>query len=131
MKSNNATAINELIDHDASKIVLINLRDEWAYTEQELVDYGIPDSVEVYNISLFMDNLAAYGITNFTTPCMYSDIPCDESLLYDSYGHPASGWHKAFAEEMEIQYFAVPVPASIWLFGSALLGIAGLQRRGA
>jgi hypothetical protein len=54
-------------------------------------------------------------------------------VLSDNYGFVRPGTDGAitgiFSRSVDIQLTAVPVPAAIWLFGSGLIGLAGLVRR--
>ena len=56
----------------------------------------------------------------------------EQVVRINLYGENASGFHgKLGSVELTLRadVQAVPVPAAVWLFGSALAGIAGLSRR--
>lgn len=127
-KANIAQDIQDLIDHGADNIILVNNWGSQAYTPAELSSY-FPQYVSVIGLVEFLtiENLQAYGITNISTPCETQPTTCDSSLKWDTFNHPASGYHKAFAREMLVQFSSVPVPAAVWLFGSALCGLWGLR----
>jgi phospholipase/lecithinase/hemolysin len=82
----------------------------------------------VMNDALF-NGAGIYGITNVFTPCGSFPgsigISCNLSLFSDAL-HPSGRAHQLIGEAA----FAalVPVPAAIWLFGSAL-GVMGWMRR--
>lgn len=73
---------------------------------------------------------AAYGLTNVDDNCLATAIDpltgCDTHLFWDDL-HPTAAGHELIADAA----FAavVPVPAAAWLFGSALIGLAGIGRR--
>ena len=64
------------------------------------------------------DLLSALSVAEFNT------IFQDESLLYVK-----TNCHYYF-DKAELELKAVPIPASVLLFGSGLLGLIGLRRRG-
>jgi phospholipase/lecithinase/hemolysin len=81
-------------------------------------------------LQTIVDNPAAFGLTNVDDNCLATTgglgSACDGYLFWDDL-HPTADGHQLIADAA---YAAVvPVPAAAWLFGSALLGLAGLSRR--
>lgn len=122
---NRQAALQDLIAKGASNIVLINLPDPFRYSDADLQQY-VPQGVTIYDLYQVLYKLADYGVTDLTTPCRNTPSTCDYSMRWDGTGHPASGFHKAIA--LDLQATFVPVPAAAWLFGSAILGLVGLTR---
>lgn len=127
--SNRLAGMQRLIDNGASRIVVLSFdtQPNMYYTPEDIANY-VPTGVTVLDLSGLDYKLADYGVTNLTTPCFDNLAICDSSRLYD-YAHPASGLHRALAGEIEYQLTAVPLPASAWMFGSALVGLASMLRR--
>jgi hypothetical protein len=44
-------------------------------------------------------------------------------------GGEGFGFGDSYGYNLDASFAPVPVPAAVWLFGSALMGIAGLRRR--
>lgn len=122
---NRQRAMNDLIARGATKIVLVNLPSIWQYSSSDLQQY-VPSGVKVWNMMDVLSDLDTYGIDSTQRFCQLDPDTCDNALLWDG-THPASGLHKAFAQHM--QATLVPVPATVWLFGSALVGLVGVRRR--
>jgi hypothetical protein len=83
-------------------------------------DQNIPGTIRTQTRSGHAVNQAALG-ANDATQWVLSSVG-DIEGSYSVGGIIASPGHTSFAP-------AVPVPAAAWLFGSALVGIAGLSRR--
>jgi hypothetical protein len=103
--------------------------------------------VEQRNLDLASSDGAAYGQVNFIqdfgSPSMGIDADAGLGASLAFYelvkgGRTAQGqvnplagsWEFNFANgAAAVQYNAVPVPAAVWLMGSALLGMVGVSRR--
>jgi len=80
-------------------------------------------------------NPAGFGLTNVTEPCfdaaaLPSATLCanpDQYAFWDDI-HPTNTLHNQLAAEALLAVAPVPVPAAVWLFGSAL-GLLGWMRR--
>jgi len=75
-------------------------------------------------------NPALFGLTNVTDACLVGLTPCanpDEYAFWDDI-HPTNALHNLLAGEAQLIVAPVPVPAAVWLFGSAL-GLLGWMRR--
>ncbi len=75
-------------------------------------------------------NPGTYGLTNVTEMCFDIDAPSlclnpEDYAFWDSI-HPTAALHDILANQALAQI--VPVPAAVWLFGSAL-GLLGWMRR--
>ncbi len=82
--------------------------------------------VDVFTIlNDILANAGTYGITNTTDACLTGLTPCafpDEYAFWDAI-HPTRVLHSLLADSI-----VIPVPAAVWLFGSAL-GLLGWMRR--
>jgi outer membrane lipase/esterase len=79
---------------------------------------------------LVADPVAA-GLSNVTESCLAvtggaGGAICDQFLFWDDI-HPTAVGHQLIADAAFST--VVPVPAAAWLFGSALIGLAGVARR--
>ena len=75
-------------------------------------------------------NPAAYGITNLTTPCFDGTTVCanpSQFLFWDGI-HPTTSADAFLATQFDAAV-TTPEPASILLFGSGIVAMAGLLRR--
>jgi len=75
-------------------------------------------------------NPGAFGLTNVDDNCLATTgglgAACDTYLFWDDL-HPTATGHQLIADAA---YAAVvPVPAALWLFGSALMGLVVLKRK--
>jgi phospholipase/lecithinase/hemolysin len=80
------------------------------------------------DVAGLLRNAGAYGLTNLTVPCIaLADVPgaCAGSLYFDDL-HPTAVVHGVLAHAA---LAAVPLPAGMVLFGTALVGLGLLRRR--
>ncbi len=81
-------------------------------------------------------NPAAFGLTNVTDRCFDGITVCanpDEYLFWDDL-HPTTYSHALVAAEAlplanNLMAAAIPVPAAAWLFGTAMIGLAGARAK--
>ena len=88
----------------------------WAITVTE-----IDGSINNYGINFTVGNERHY--LGFM-----SDIGISEVVVADGSNTGAANWSYDNVSRSLIQT-AVPIPASVWLFGSGLLGLVGMARR--
>ena len=78
-----------------------------------------------------MNGGAMYGFTDIATPCFDGTNVCadpDSHLMWDAQ-HPTTRAHELIAGMAFAELTAVPLPAGVWLLGSALAGLAMSRRR--
>jgi phospholipase/lecithinase/hemolysin len=74
-------------------------------------------------------NPAAFGLTNVTESCLFSDPTRCSNYLYFDNVHPTTVAHGLLAEQFATAVGAVPEPAVSGLIAVALVGLWGLRRR--
>ncbi|NNF59752.1 MAG: phospholipase [Gammaproteobacteria bacterium] len=82
-----------------------------------------------------IDNPESFGFSNVDTRCYDEDAGTvcgnpEEFVFWDGI-HPTAAAH-AFLGDLAFEQLSstvVPIPAAVWLFGSALFGLVGVRRR--
>ena len=69
-----------------------------------------------------LDQLATTGQLGFT-------IHGEDAYWYNDYGNDGVSPSRTYLDLVALNVTTVPLPASLWLFGSAMLGMGLLQRR--
>lgn len=100
------------------------------YVEQNSLNIGqLPTSLLGYDPNLsgtYNFELAVYGLTQQGTSLLGVELEkCDPAEL-QRLGILGT---KLVSTDIEVRVQAVPIPAAAWLFGSGLLGLAGIARR--
>jgi phospholipase/lecithinase/hemolysin len=100
---------------------------------QGLADLGSSATTFIDAFTISQDivaNPGAYGLTNVSDNCLLATgglgAACDGYLFWDDL-HPTADGHRLIGQAALAA--VIPVPAAAWLFGSALLCLAGLRRR--
>lgn len=90
------------------------------------------DEIDTYNAWLDdnVQNLAETEIIDIYSILVDPGMPQNMNPLYDGDGiHPNALGHQLIAAAADAAVLAtVPVPAAVWLFGSALIGLAAYRR---
>ena len=87
-------------------------------------------------MAIALDTMAggtAFGFTDLATPCFDGTTVCADPashVLWDTL-HPTTRAHQLIAQMAFAELTAVPLPAGVWLLGSALAGLAMSRRRAA
>lgn len=94
-----------------------------------ITDFGWGDPINIGN-----DQYQIFDFTFTVTGGLLADLfngvnaPGGAISVSEDSGFGEDGWEVDFSGEfVKVDNFPVPVPAAIWLFGSSLLGLAGLQ----
>jgi outer membrane lipase/esterase len=149
-----ATFAQDLINAGAENILIVNVPDlgkapisdgneglvtsltQFFNTELQNSIAGLdPTKVNFLDVFTITQELVAdpalFGLSNVTESCLavtagVGGAICDDFLFWDDL-HPTAAGHQLIGDAA----FAavVPVPAAAWLFGSALIGLAGMGRR--
>lgn len=99
-----------------------------AYNAQAINDYGEPRYTRFSLILGGVDVLNYYDLPDYVPNL--SDFQNVELIAWSE--NPTTGYRSHLFTVQELAFTevsAVPVPAAIWLFGSGLLGLAGVARR--
>ena len=87
------------------------------------------DFFGVYN-SIAADP-GAFGISNIVDPCFDGGLTCADPGSYFFWDtiHPTTVVHRLLANELTTQVSNVPLPATLWLFGSGFIVLLRMARR--
>jgi hypothetical protein len=96
---------------------------------------GIPLNLGVVNLfspSGTTSSTGTLGVNNavFQTPLTSVDIVITNSLFAATFGPDSAASISKSLASLTVTTAAVPVPAAAWLFGSALVGLVTIGRRG-
>jgi hypothetical protein len=104
----------------------------------EFIDIGADTISMAFDLPLGEGAMLTFGDLDFgagiggvtLTSTIDAVSQANVSFTSDSITLDLSAWFtEGGAGTLELQLQQVPVPAAVWLFGSALLGFAGLRRR--
>lgn len=70
-------------------------------------------------------------IFSYPAPIVFNLFPSSETSILTTYASPgvAQDAEKFGTVEYTLSASEVPVPATVWLFGSALVGLLGFKRK--
>lgn len=76
---------------------------------------------------------SAFGLVDATNPCLFLGTGCDTDstvpyLFYD-FLHPTTIGHSIVADRFSETLAAVPLPPTVWLLGSGMIGLVGIGRK--
>ena len=149
-----ASIANDLLLAGAQNILVLNIDDVGAAPGIEGIEAMATEGTILFNDALFaglvdLDSMnisfldtftlsqqiaadpGAYGLTNADGDCLLATGGlggplCDTWLFWDG-AHPTAAGHELFA--VAAAATVVPVPAAVWLFGSALMVLAAMKRK--
>lgn len=112
---------------------LITAEDGWFYFNTSEANIQL-DVNEIFVIGVLGRGVAGEnGTEGYATLGLNYVETYSEGSLYNSHGHPFFWVEGAVDWEVDLAFRTyvsqVPVPAAVWLFGSALIGLAGLKRK--
>lgn len=96
--------------------------------------YASSSNVEVADVfglhHQIISDPAAFGLVNVTDACFTGTVCAnpDEYLFWDQI-HPTTVGHSLIADEFAMTLATIPIPATVWLFGSGILSLFGVARR--
>jgi len=130
--ADNGGTIGSLIDEFTESISLIDTDGARGNTNRKHVDFTNPVSLLAntdYWISMSGGTLASpieLGMLGLRDP----NAPQDSSMIFRNGNDPWLDPRPVFGDmAFRLHGAVVPIPPSVWLFGSGLLGLVGMARR--
>lgn len=96
---------------------------------------GANRSTQDLNIEASLDGMTFFNVGNYVlnqpigTPIVSEIIALGVNAQYIKFNLNSNYGSSEFIGLSEVQFSTIPIPAAIWLLGSALLGLIGYSRR--
>ena len=92
-------------------------------------------STQDLNVEASLDGMAFFNVGNYILnqpiglPIASETIALEVNARYIKFNLNSNYGDPEFIGLSEVQFSTIPVPATVWLFGSALIGLVGYSRR--